>query len=215
MIPTGANGQPPSELWPRNAGPIDTRPHRRHRDRDGPSIRGRAGSGDQSLLTPSRPESESAGNERERIGTSRSERAARRAKTLVEHRVRFPAAPLGRHLSAVTGTLAVSLASSESSDDGALSLGVKPSGWYGAGGIEPLRVGHWCGSARRSWRCEHRAHRAANLLCNDLVGRGVDSVQCASVMSSMQKQHGRGINRSQSIVVDGYSSPIRAMWRGI
>jgi hypothetical protein len=45
------------------------------------------------LLTPSRPENETAGNERERIGPKRNEPPAQKAKAQVERRVRFPAAP--------------------------------------------------------------------------------------------------------------------------
>ena len=48
-----------------------------------------------SVLTPSRPENNPAGNERERIGARCSEGAARSAYCLVEHRVQFPAAPPG------------------------------------------------------------------------------------------------------------------------
>ena len=44
-------------------------------------------------LTPSRPENETASNERDRVGTRRSEPAAQRAKALVGQRDRFPAAP--------------------------------------------------------------------------------------------------------------------------
>ena len=45
------------------------------------------------LLTPSRPENETAGNGRDRIGTRRSKTAVQRAYAQVERRVRFPAAP--------------------------------------------------------------------------------------------------------------------------
>ena len=45
------------------------------------------------LLTPSRLEKKTAINQRERIGTSRSEPAAQTAKALVDRQVRFPAAP--------------------------------------------------------------------------------------------------------------------------
>jgi len=45
------------------------------------------------LLTPSRLENETAGTERERIGTKRNESPAHTAKAQVEHRVRLPAAP--------------------------------------------------------------------------------------------------------------------------
>ena len=45
------------------------------------------------LLTPSRLEKKTAGNQRERIRTSRNEPAAQMAKALVDRQVRFPAAP--------------------------------------------------------------------------------------------------------------------------
>jgi hypothetical protein len=44
-------------------------------------------------LTPSRPETETAGSETYRTGTGRNKMAAQVAKALVEQRVRFPAAP--------------------------------------------------------------------------------------------------------------------------
>jgi hypothetical protein len=45
------------------------------------------------LLTASRRENETAGNEADRIGTTRNEPAAQTAKALVDRQVRFPAAP--------------------------------------------------------------------------------------------------------------------------
>jgi hypothetical protein len=50
--------------------------------------------GNHSLLTPSRPENEAAGNERDWAGTRRNETAAQKANCLVDKRIRFPAAPL-------------------------------------------------------------------------------------------------------------------------
>jgi hypothetical protein len=48
------------------------------------------------LLTPSRFENETEGNERDWAGTRCNETAAQTAKALLEQRVRFPAAPLRR-----------------------------------------------------------------------------------------------------------------------
>src|SRR5262249_13795791 len=59
------------------------------------------------LLAPSRPEKETAGNERAWAGTRRNEPAAQEAYCLVERRDRFPAAPRTRHLSVLTRTLGV------------------------------------------------------------------------------------------------------------
>jgi hypothetical protein len=46
------------------------------------------------VLTASRPENETAGNERDRTVPKRNEAAAQKAYALVDARVRFPAAPL-------------------------------------------------------------------------------------------------------------------------
>jgi hypothetical protein len=89
-------------------GVIDTEQMRRVATRQ---VRGRGVHGDlggtardapSELLTPSRPETESAGNERGRTGTRRNESAGHLPKALIGRQVRFPAAPQRKYWSGRT-----------------------------------------------------------------------------------------------------------------